>query len=56
MASNPPYGVLCRSLIVLSVFCSTQAVVVDYSARWLRVALPSSIASAVRGTDWRVDM
>ncbi|KAF5843656.1 AAA domain-containing protein [Dunaliella salina] len=33
-----------------------EAVVVDYSARWLRVALPSSVASAVRGSSWRMDM
>ncbi len=35
---------------------SLQAVVVDYTARWLRVALPSSLAPAVRGSGWRMDM
>lgn len=33
-----------------------EAVVVDYSACWLRVALPSSVAPAVRGSSWRMDM
>jgi hypothetical protein len=33
-----------------------EGVVLDYSGRWLRVALPSSVAGAVQGAGWRVDL
>eukprot|EP00798_Chlamydomonas_sp_ICE-L_P012084 gene12084-15195_t len=35
---------------------SVEAVVLDYSTRWIRVALPPEAASTVRGGGWRIDM
>ncbi|KAI8470873.1 MAG: putative DNA helicase [Monoraphidium minutum] len=35
---------------------SLEGVVVDYSTRWLRVALPTQVAEHVRGSGWRLDL
>ncbi|KIY93585.1 hypothetical protein MNEG_14377 [Monoraphidium neglectum] len=35
---------------------SLEGVVVDYSTRWLRVALPTQVAEHVRGPGWRLDL
>eukprot|EP00955_Chlamydomonas_euryale_P083217 363813-Chlamydomonas_euryale.AAC.2 len=35
---------------------STEAVVVDFSSRWLRVAVPADKAPGVTGPGWRVDL
>ncbi|GBF93852.1 hypothetical protein Rsub_06851 [Raphidocelis subcapitata] len=35
---------------------SLEGIVVDYSTRWLRVALPTQLAQHVRGPGWRLDL
>lgn len=34
---------------------SVEGVVMDYSTRWIRVALPAESAGQVRGSPWRLD-
>jgi hypothetical protein len=33
-----------------------EGVVLDYSSRWIRVAVPTTAAEAARGAEWRIDL
>ncbi|KAG2495801.1 hypothetical protein HYH03_006043 [Edaphochlamys debaryana] len=35
---------------------SLEGIVLDFSSRWVRVALPADLAAGVQGTGWRLDL